>query len=218
MEATTKIRAVLFDFDGTLANSTELVMQCYRHTMTTHLGEPPPDEEWLRGFGTPLEPQIRRFARSEGEAVEMLKTYREHQEVHHDRLLRPFEGIVPMVRALLNREVPIGIVTSKHRAGTVRGLELCTLSSCFTVIITPEDVENPKPHPEPVLHALDQLGVEPEEAVFIGDSPHDIASGRSAGTFTAGVLWGPFSRAALEAENPDFLLNSPGEVLELVSE
>ncbi len=212
-----KIRAVLFDFDGTLADSTDLVMQCYRHTMTIHLGEPPPDEEWLRGFGTPLEPQIRRFARSESEATAMLKTYRDYQGIHHDRLLRPFEGVVPMVQELLDRQVPLAIVTSKHREGTVRGLELCTLSACFAEIVTPEDVVNPKPHPEPVLHALERLGVQADEAVFIGDSPHDIVAGREAGTFTAGVLWGPFPRAVLEAEHPDFLLISPHDVLGLVT-
>ncbi|HET7274109.1 MAG TPA: HAD-IA family hydrolase [Longimicrobiaceae bacterium] len=213
-----KVRAVLFDFDGTLADSTELVMQCYRHTMTEHLGAPPPDEEWLRGFGTPLEPQIRRFARSLEESDAMLKTYRDYQAIHHDSLLRPFEGVVELVQELLRREVPIAIVTSKHRPGTVKGLDLCGLGDCFVEIVTPEDVTNPKPHPEPVLHALERLKVAPADAVFVGDSPHDIASGRAAGTLTAAALWGPFPRAMLESENPDFLLSSPSQVLDLVSE
>ena len=62
-ESLPDIRAVLYDFDGTLADSTELIMRCYRHTMAAHLGECPPDEAWLAGFGTPLETQIARFAR-----------------------------------------------------------------------------------------------------------------------------------------------------------
>ena len=84
--------------------------------------------------------------------------------------------------------------------------------------VTPEDVSEPKPHPEPVLFALERLGVAPGEAVFVGDSPHDIASGRAAGTRTAGALWGPFPRASLEAAGPDALLGAQHDVLRLLDE
>lgn len=210
------IRAVLYDFDGTLADSTELIMRCYRHTMTVHLGAAPPDEEWLSGFGTPLETQIRRFARSEAEREAMLESYRTHQRQHHDHLIRPFPGAVETVRRLARRGLELAIVTSKHRRATLRGMELCGLTDHFREIVTPEDVMHPKPHPEPVLRALERLRVNPAEALFIGDSPHDLVAGRRAGTRTAAALWGPFSRAALEAEAPDFYLQRQEEVLAVV--
>jgi len=211
-----EIRAVLYDFDGTLADSTELIMRCYRHTMATHLGECPPDEAWLAGFGTPLETQIARFARSDDEHHAMLATYREHQDAHHDTLLRPFPGAVETVAELARRGVALAVVTSKLRRGTLRGMELCGITEHFDVVITPEDVENAKPHPEPVQLALARLGVPPEEALFVGDSPHDMVSGRAAGTRTAAALWGPFPRASLLAERPDFLLERQQDVLGLV--
>jgi pyrophosphatase PpaX len=211
-----EIRAVLYDFDGTLADSTELIMRCYRHTMATHLGECPPDEEWLAGFGTPLETQIARFARDAEEHDAMLATYREHQDEHHDTLLRPFPGAVETVAELRRRGVALAVVTSKLRRGTLRGMELCGINGHFDVVVTPEDVENAKPHPEPVHLALSRLGVAPEQALFVGDSPHDMASGRAAGTRTAAALWGPFPRAALLAERPDFLLERQRDVLDLV--
>jgi pyrophosphatase PpaX len=108
------------------------------------------------------------------------------------------------------------VVTSKLRRGTLRGMELCGITEHFDVVVTPEDVENAKPHPEPVHLALSRLGVPPEEALFVGDSPHDMAAGREAGTRTAAALWGPFPRAALLAERPDFLLERQRDVLELV--
>lgn len=212
----TKTEAVLYDFDGTLADSTELIMRCYRHTMRTHLGHVPPDEEWLSGFGTPLEGQIRRFARSEEECAAMLESYRSHQREHHDALLRPFPGALEVVEALAERGVRLAIVTSKHREGTLRGMGLCGLVDHFPVIVTPEDVTHSKPHPEPVLRALDELGVAAERALFVGDSPHDVEAGRAAGVRTAGVLWGPFPRAWLEAARPDFLLESQEEVLRVL--
>ena len=206
------IRAVLYDFDGTLADSTELIMRCYRHTMAAHLGEAPPDEQWLEGFGMPLETQIRRFARSEAEYAAMMDTYRAHQDEHHDRLLRPFPGAVEAVERLAARGVPLAIVTSKHRRATLLGLELCGLTRHFREIVTPEDVSRAKPDPEPVLLALRRLGVAAEEALFVGDSPHDVAAGRAAGTRTAAALWGPFPRAVLLAARPDHLLESQADV------
>lgn len=216
MKGYRSIRAVLYDFDGTLADTTDLIMRCYRHTMATHLGEAPPDEEWLSGFGTPLETQIRRFARSEEEHFAMLETYRVHQSREYGALLRPFPGAVEAVGALAGRGVALAIVTSRHRESTLRGIELCGLVDHFPEIVTPEDVTHAKPHPEPVLRALERLGVEPEEALFVGDSPHDMAAGRAAGARTAAALWGPFPRASLLAERPDFLLREPADVLELV--
>lgn len=209
-------RAVLYDFDGTLADTTELIMRCYRHTMSTHLGRVPPEEEWLSGFGTPLELQIGRFARSVEEEAAMLDTYRAYQEAHYEMLLQPFAGAVEVVTELERRGVPLAIVTSRHHRSTLRGVELCGLTRHFPVIVTPEDVTHAKPHPEPVLRALERLGVAAEEALFVGDSPHDVAAGRAAGTRTAGVLWGPFPRARLEAESPDYLFAAQSDVLELV--
>jgi pyrophosphatase PpaX len=210
------IRAVLYDFDGTLADSTELIMRCYRHTMTTHLGECPPDEEWLSGFGTPLETQIARFARSDEETAAMLVTYRDYQNGIHDDLLRPFPGAAETVAELERRGVALAIVTSKYRRSTLRGMELCGITEHFDVIVTPEDVANPKPHPEPVRFALEKLGVAPEEALFVGDSPHDMASGRAAGTRIAAALWGPFPQETLLAHQPDALLRRQQDVLALV--
>lgn len=211
-----QIRAVLYDFDGTLADSTELIMRSYRHTMTRHLGRCPPDEVWLAGFGRTLESQIERFGRSAQECAAMLQTYRDFQGEHHDTLLRPFPGALETVAELRRRGLALAIVTSKHAEATLRGMRLCGLMDHFEVIVTPEDVANPKPHPEPVLHALDRLGVDAGAALFVGDSPHDVAAGRAAGVRTAAALWGPFARATLEAAGPDLLLESQDDVLRQV--
>ena len=211
-----EINAVLYDFDGTLADTTELVMECYRRTMEQHLGEVPPAVEWLRGFGTPLEVQMNRFARSREQCAEMLATYRFYQEEQAERLVRPFAGVIDTLDALRERGVAMAIVTSRHKESTLRGIDLCGLTERFREIVTPEDVTSPKPHPEPVLIALERLGVAAENAIFVGDSPHDVASGREAGTETAAALWGPFTRAVLEAERPTHLLHHPSDVLALL--
>jgi pyrophosphatase PpaX len=210
-------RVLLFDFDGTLADTTELIMRSYRHTVSTHLDVAPSEDDWLAGFGTPLIVQIARFARSPEEAEAMAETYRAYQAEHHDALVQPFAGVPGVIRELARRGTPMAIVTSKHRRSTIRGMELCGIVDHIPVIVTPEDVTHAKPHPEPVLAALERLGAAPADAVFIGDSPHDIAAGRAAGVRTAAVLWGPFPAAVLRSAGADFYLDEVEDVLGLTN-
>lgn len=206
--------AVLFDLDGTLADTVEMILRCYRHTMRTHLGDPLPDERWLSTIGTPLRDQLRDFARSEDEARAMLDTYETHQRSIHDRHVRPFEGAVETVEELRRRDIPLAIVTSKRREMALRTLEACGLGPHFEVVVTASDVTAGKPDPEPVRKALEALDVTPDKSVlFVGDSPYDIRSGRSAGVRTAGALWGPYARSQLEDAGPDHLLESVTEVV-----
>lgn len=205
----------LFDLDGTLIDSVELILRSYRHTLRTHRGTVPPDELWLKGLGTPIRVQLRQWTEDPTEIEAMAATYSVYNLEHHDALVRPYDGIVSAVRALKEEGKRLGLVTSKVRSGAARGLRVAGLDQAFDVIIGADDVRHPKPHPEPVLVALDRLGTQPGEAVFIGDSRHDLESGRAAGVKTAAALWGPFDRAHLADLEPDFWLEHPGDILTL---
>lgn len=208
---------VLFDLDGTLADTIELILRCYRHTMETHLGEVLPDEGWLAGIGTPLRTQLLTFARSSGEAEAMLGTYVAFQRTIHDGMVEPYPGIVDLIGSLRSRGVPLAVVTSKGSEMTARTLEVCGIADAFATVVTADQVERGKPDPEPVLLALERMGLSAEAArtLFVGDSPFDLRAGRAAGTRTAAALWGPFSHDALEAEGPDFRLRDPRDLIEL---
>jgi pyrophosphatase PpaX len=202
----------LFDLDGTLIDSIELILRSYRHTLRVHRGHEPPDEVWMTGLGTPLWVQFRHFSDDPAEIEAMVATYRAYNLAHHDELVRPYEGVVDAVRALKRRGKTLGLVTSKTRSGAVRGLELVALADAFDAIVGSDEVTQPKPHPEPVLTALQRLGAAAGDAVFIGDSRHDIECGRAAGVKTAAVLWGPFDRAHLEDLRPDYWLERPEDL------
>jgi pyrophosphatase PpaX len=145
----------------------------------------------------------------------MVATYREYHFAHHEESIKPYPDVVDVVAVLALRGVRLGVVTSKLRSGAERGLKAAGLTDFFHTIVSADEVSKAKPHPEPVLAALARLGIEAKDAVFIGDSPHDIAAGREAGVTTAGVLWGPFGRDDLTQACADYLLESPAEILTL---
>jgi len=205
----------LFDLDGTLIDSVELILRSYRHTLRTHRGMVPPDELWLKGLGTPIRVQLRQWTEDPAEIEQMAATYSVYNLEHHDALVRPYDGIVNAVRSLKEEGKRLGLVTSKVRSGAARGLRVAGLEPAFDVIVGADDVRHPKPHPEPVLAALEQLGAQASEAVFIGDSRHDLESGRAARVKTAAALWGPFDRAHLADLEPDYWLERPEDILSL---
>jgi pyrophosphatase PpaX len=202
----------LFDLDGTLIDSIELILRSYRHTMRLHRGLEPSNDVWMAGLGTPLWVQFRQFSDDPVEIEAMVATYRAYNLAHHDELVRPYDGVVEAVRALRGRGKTLGLVTSKMHSGALRGLEVAGLTDAFAVIVGSDEVTHPKPHPEPVLRALEHLGAPAADAVFIGDSRHDIECGRAAGVKTAAVLWGPFDRAHLADLQPDYWLERPQDL------
>lgn len=211
-----RYQTVLFDLDGTLIDSVRLILDSYHHTLQVHGLPPRTDDEWLAGLGTPLRVQFRDWSNDPERIEAMIATYRDYNLAHHDQRITAYPGVVEMVTTIRRAGFRTGIVTSKNRAGAERGLRLIELEGTMEVIIGADDVENPKPHPEPVHKALGHLGGTPGQAVFVGDSLHDMHSGRAAGTATAAVLWGPFDRSHLEPSAPDHWLEHPTDLVRLL--
>ncbi|HLE68587.1 MAG TPA: HAD-IA family hydrolase, partial [Vicinamibacteria bacterium] len=168
---------------------------------------------WREGLGTPLRQQLSAVCEDPDLIEAMVATYREYHFAHHEESVKAYPDVLNVIEALAARGARLGVVTSKLRTGAERGLVATGLMEFFHTIVSADEVSRPKPHPEPVFAALERLGVDAGDAVFIGDSPHDIAAGREAGVTTAGVLWGPFAREELTRASADFLLESPAEIL-----
>lgn len=209
--------ALLFDLDGTLADSVSLIVGAYRHAFAAHLTGTPDDDQWIAGMGTPLVGQIRKLVGDEALVDPFLRTYREFQQLHHDRLMREFEGVRETLELLHGRGHPTAVVTSKANEGAHRAIRLLELEPFLDELVGLDSCERHKPDPEPVLLALELLGYSPSDAIFLGDSPHDIRAGNAAGVTTVAALWGPFPRPTLEAASPHFLLEHIRELPSLVS-
>jgi pyrophosphatase PpaX len=209
------LTTALFDLDGTLIDSIRLILDSYHHTLSRHNLPARTDEEWLRGVGTPLQAQFAAWGESPELLEAMIATYRAFNLEHHDRMVTIYPGVLEALREIRAGGIQTGLVTSKNRHGALRGLKLVGLETLMDVLVCADEVANPKPHPEPVELAVNLLGANPEATVYVGDSIHDMISGRAAGVRTAAALWGPFKRPHLESARPDYWLETPAELIGL---
>jgi pyrophosphatase PpaX len=211
-------RTVLFDLDGTLIDSIRLILDSYHHTLSRHNLPARTDEEWLKGVGTPLSVQFSDWQHSPEMMEAMIATYREYNLQHHDTMVTVYPGVLDALREIKAAGLGTGLVTSKNRSGALRGLRLVGLEALLDVMVCADEVSNPKPHPEPVELAISLLGGQPARSVYVGDSIHDMHSGRAAGVKTAAALWGPFGRDHLAIADPDYWLDTPKDLVRLVLE
>jgi pyrophosphatase PpaX len=199
------LRAVLFDFDGTLVDTTELIYRSMRHASGRVLGRELPREVLMRNVGQPLIKQMEVLAPER--AAEMLEVYTRHNAEIHDDEIREFPGVAESVGRLREAGLRTAVVTSKRRATVKQALRLFPeLGEVLEHFVTMEDTPEHKPHPAPLLHALELLGgLPPEEAAYVGDSPYDMRAARAAGMLSVGVSWGAFTAEALRSGEPDAL-------------
>ena len=203
---------VLFDLDGTLIDSAAIILASMRHATKTVLGREIPDEQLLAGVGSGLRYEMHAFDPERVE--ELVHAYREHNEpLHAD--LQPCPGILDVLPVLHSEGRRLGVVTAKRRLTVQLAFDtLPELEQYFDVVIGAEDTERHKPHPEPVLAALERLGADAGDAAYIGDSPFDVQSAKSAGVGAIAVTWGGFhSRERLAQEEPDAIVDTPEELL-----
>lgn len=209
-----KINTLLFDLDGTLINTNELIIESFLHTLHSYYPNEYKREDVLPFIGPTLYDTFNSINPEKTE--EMVKVYRKFNHEQHDVLVTEYETVFETVQALKEHGFKLGIVTTKIRDTVNMGLKLTKLDQFFDVVVTLDDVENAKPHPEPVLKALAQLDSKPEEAIMVGDNHHDVEAGKNAGTKTAGVAWSIKGREYISSYNPDYLLEKMSDLLPIV--
>ena len=206
---------VLFDLDGTLIDSIDLILKSAQFAFTRCELDCPTDAEWLVGVGRPLPVMFSHFA--PGREPDLIAAYREFQLANHDQLVTAYPGVPEMLAELAASGRRMGIVTSKASALAMRGLTLTGIDKYFETVIGMDLSKRHKPDPEPVRIALERLSSEPAGAWFVGDSIHDMESGNAAGVATVGALWGPFSESDLAPSHPRYLAVTPMDVVKLTS-
>jgi pyrophosphatase PpaX len=210
-----RFETVLFDLDGTLIDSGEAILASFRHATETVLGRTYPDEVLMANVGGHgIHAQMRLF--DEHRADELVRVYREHNLGAYGEI-RAFAGIELVLRRLQEERRTLGIVTVKSRVTVDVTFEALPLRRYFGTVVTGDDTERHKPAPDPLLLALDRLGANAANAVYVGDSPFDVQAAKAAGMTALAVTWGGIHpRERLEAQEPDLLVHEPAELLRVL--
>ncbi|AYB47071.1 pyrophosphatase PpaX [Paenibacillus lautus] len=210
------IETVLFDLDGTIIDTNELIISSFMHVFEAQDPGPLTREQIIPHMGTTLEQQLQAFSGGVEDVSPLVKAYRSFNTIHHDDMVKPFPHVNEVVERLHRHGLSLGIVTTKIRPSTMMTLEKYDLERFMSAIVTVNDVEHPKPHPEPVLTAIEQLGANPATTLMIGDSPVDIQSAKAAGVKAAAVAWSLKGEQKLMEYGPDFILKDMRDLYEIV--
>ena len=207
---------ILFDLDGTLLNTRELINRSFVHTFEHFRPDKVlTDEELDSFFGPSLRQTFSRYSTDEKEIEEMVQYYREFNVMMHDELVTAFPGAKSLIRTLAHRGYKIGVVSSKKTDLVEHGLELFGMLSHIRIVIGEEDVVHPKPDPEGILKAMESL--HSKKALYVGDGVGDIEAGKNAGIDTIGVLYSDRKEKIIAAE-PSYTIRNLNDILSILVE
>lgn len=211
-------KTVLFDLDGTIVDTNELIIQSFLHTFEGVANPPLTREKIVPHMGFALVDQLRFFSGRENvdNLDDLVEKYRAFNLGKHDELVREFPGVRETLAELQRRGVPMGIVTNKMRKTTLMGVKLCGLDPFIDTIVTIDDVSRGKPDPEPVRRAIELMGAKAEETFMVGDSQYDIIAGREAGVTTIAVSWSLKGESYLRQFQPDHIIHEMNDLLTIV--
>ncbi|MBI0577671.1 pyrophosphatase PpaX [Neobacillus cucumis] len=210
------ITTLLFDLDGTLIDTNELIIATYLHTLEKYYPNKYKREDVLPFMGPTLH---EAFSTVDPDRVEeMILEYRTYNLANHDLLVKEFPNVLETIGTLKEKGYKLGVVTTKRHDTSLKGLRLMKLEQYFDVVVAMDHVTKVKPDPEPILKALVQLNSQPEETIMVGDNFHDILAGKNAGTKTAGVAWTIKGRDYLAKYEPDYMLENMADLLTILGE
>ncbi|MDI7743052.1 pyrophosphatase PpaX [Lysinibacillus fusiformis] len=210
------MKALLFDFDGTLLNTNELIIQTFMYVLEERFPGQYSPKDCMDFIGPSLKETFEQITPNEVE--EMIEKYRQWNIANHDKLVTEYDGVIDTLAKLKEQGIRLAIVSTKRRDTIEKGLILMGAKHLFEFWVGVDDVQNVKPDPEPVLLAIEKLGVNKEEVMMIGDNYHDIEAGKNAGVKSAGVAWSIKGEDFLKQFNPDYILQHMSDLLTIVKE
>lgn len=183
-----RVEAVLFDLDGTILDTNELIIQSFMHALKNNVSAEFGREQIIPHMGLTLQSQLAHFS-GQADVAGLTQAYREYMFMKHDEMVSLFPGVFDTVARLREAGIPMGIVTTKIRMTTLRALEMFGLAGSMATVVSLDDVRHAKPHPEPVEKAIREIGVSPAATLMVGDSAVDMQAALAAGAVPVGVAW-----------------------------
>lgn len=201
-------KTVVFDLDGTLADTLELILASYQHAFRTVLGREEDPEVIRSWIGRTLMDAFMSYSPEHAQAL--YDAYLPWNDSNTERLIRAYGGVRDLLADLGAAGVRLGVATSKRRASAQQAMRVLGLTEHLPVLVAMEDTATHKPDPAPILLAIARLGGTPAEAVYVGDAVVDVLAGQAAGTATVAVTWGAGRPEALAVAGPDAVATDAG--------
>lgn len=208
------INTILFDYDGTLMDTNEVVLQSWQHTFRTLKGHEEDPAVIRKTFGEPLVMTLQNTF-PDVPLEKSLDIYRTFQKEVFTDFVELFPGVMSLLEALKNKGYKMGLVTSRTKDTTWAGLHHYGMDKYFDAVITAGDTDKHKPDPEPILITLDKLGSSPEDSIMVGDTMFDLLCAKNAGVKSVMVDWS-VTMSAEEKAQADYVIKTAGELLEVL--
>lgn len=215
-----KIDTVLFDFDGTVMDTNNVILMSWQHTFRTLRGREEDREVIVKTFGEPLELTMKKFF-PEVPAEEALEVYRSFHRDNFGELINLFPGMRELLAEVKRRGYKTGLVTSRLYNTTMQGLEKYEIKDMFDAVLTADDTDKHKPDPAPINITLEKLGSSPETSIMLGDTLFDLLCAKNAGVRSVLVSWSlalhGMTKEDLGKAAPDYIIQKPEELLEIIA-
>jgi pyrophosphatase PpaX len=208
------IKAVIFDLDGTLIDTNDLIIETFQHVVKESLGRFPTEDELNHVYGKTLNEQMTHFSAERSQ--ELVDAYRAYYRTHMDAGTHLFEGVKALLDDLAEKGIKMAAVTNKGSRGVQHAFDKFDLGKYFTAAITADDVSIGKPDPEGIITALNRLNVDAQEALFVGDSQSDIHAAKGAGVKSVLVGWTFFHEDHYATFGADFVIERPVDLIILL--
>jgi pyrophosphatase PpaX len=206
----TRISCIIFDLDGTLTQTNELIFATFNHVTEKYIGRRFTPAEITGMFGPPEQVAIEKLVgkdRIDG----ALQDFYAYYESHHERMAGTYDGIIDMLEMLKKLGLILAVFTGKGKHSTLISLEMLGIKKYFDLIVTGNDVENHKPSADGIRRVMKQFGLQPEQVLMVGDAVADVKAAHEAGVKMAAVLWDSYGKEKVVAMNVDFMFQSVGE-------
>lgn len=205
---------VVFDLDGTLADTVDLIVASYQHAFRTVVGHEEDPELIKSWIGRTLMDAFTSY--SPERAHELYEAYLPWNADNTERLIRGYDGVREVLAELTAAGARLGVATSKRRVSARQAMDVLGLGEYLPVLVSMEDTATHKPDPAPVLLAIERLGGTPGEAVYVGDAVVDVLAGQGAGTATVAVTWGAGHPEALLVAGPDAVAQDASQLRKIL--
>lgn len=214
-------KAVIFDLDGTLSDSIHSMKYCTEKALEPWGYGPFSIRQYCYFVGDGAANLIKRALAAGGDTslIHFEEAYARYREIFAENCMygvKPYEGIRELLAALKERGIYIAVLSNKPHDQTIDVVETLFGKGCFDVIQGQQEGIAIKPSPEGVFRILKQLELKAEDILYLGDTCTDMQTGKGAGAFTVGVLWGFRDRKELEENHADAIIEKPLELLDYI--